>query len=393
MPECSFLSGAILSDLGEGAECAVTAFRTCARGASGCCTVRKLFEANVRADADALRRDFIAFSDLLGRAGRRAVTLAPPGTARITADELSFVAALAAAQSGEVGVVRRDPMAMKPFCGYNYADYWSHWLSFGEQQPDQLPKVFHVNWFRKGPDGKFIWPGFSDNLRVLDWIIQRCEGKADAVETPIGHMPRAGSLNIDGLDLDKSDIDALLSVDNDEWAKELQDIGNYFESFGERLPPELRQLDSESKARVLAAGDIAAAAAFSPDGKRVALCRDPSAGPTAELVSVEDGAVVGRLGPGTVSMEAWHPSGRYLVVAHGGNGAGSTLWAVESVPPYRRHQLFALPEGELRGAAFSRDGRWAAAAVLEHGEPGVVFIDLSTTLFSGNQRALARSNP
>lgn len=103
MPECSFLSCAILSDLGEGAECAVTAFRTCARGAPGCCTVRKLFEANVRANADALRRDFIAFADLLGRAGRRAVTLAPPGTARITADELSFVAALAAAQSGEVG--------------------------------------------------------------------------------------------------------------------------------------------------------------------------------------------------------------------------------------------------------------------------------------------------
>ena len=105
-----------------------------------------------------------------------------------------------AAATGQVGVVRRDPMAMKPFCGYNFADYWSHWLSFAERT-DKLPKIFHVNWFRQDDDGNFLWPGFSENLRVLQWIIQRCEGQVEAVETAIGHLPTDDGIQVSDLDI------------------------------------------------------------------------------------------------------------------------------------------------------------------------------------------------
>ena len=144
-----------------------------------------------------------------------------------------------AAATGAVGVVRRDPMAMKPFCGYNFADYFSHWLSF-DGATAKLPKIFHVNWFRKGADGKFLWPGFGDNMRVLEWILMRCEGSADAAETPIGFVPHTASLNLDGLDLLASAIEVLLDVDAAGWRKELDEIGAYVESFGPRAPQRLK---------------------------------------------------------------------------------------------------------------------------------------------------------
>ena len=142
-----------------------------------------------------------------------------------------------AAATGKVGVVRRDPMAMKPFCGYNFADYFAHWLSFGDNdKADKLPRIFHVNWFRKNEDGRFIWPGFGENLRVLEWIVERCHGQADAVETPIGYLPSSQSLNLQGLEIDSSILDTLLSVDNMAWEVEMQAISDYLQKFGERLP-------------------------------------------------------------------------------------------------------------------------------------------------------------
>ena len=145
-----------------------------------------------------------------------------------------------AAATGAVGVVRRDPMAMKPFCGYNFADYWSHWLAMGEKS-DRLPKVFHVNWFRQDADGKFIWPGFGENLRVLRWILDRCEGGAAAEETAIGYLPTSDALDTNGLDIDAATLRSLLSIDKDEWKREIAGIREYFDSFGERLPAQLRQ--------------------------------------------------------------------------------------------------------------------------------------------------------
>lgn len=144
-----------------------------------------------------------------------------------------------AAATGAVGVMRRDSMAMKPFCGYNFADYFSHWLSFDKENAN-LPKIFHVNWFRKGTDGKFLWPGFGENLRVLEWIIGRCEGKADALETTVGFLPNAKDLNVAGLDLSESALQELLSFDAAGWRQELASIGEYLDSFGERMPSALR---------------------------------------------------------------------------------------------------------------------------------------------------------
>ena len=144
-----------------------------------------------------------------------------------------------AAATGEVGVVRRDPMAMKPFCGYNFADYWAHWLSF-EERTDKLPKIFHVNWFRQDQNGKFLWPGFGENLRVLRWIIDRCEGRASAVDTAIGQMPRAEDLDISGLDVTPATMESLLSVDREGWRKEYENVGIYLSEYGARLPAELK---------------------------------------------------------------------------------------------------------------------------------------------------------
>jgi phosphoenolpyruvate carboxykinase (GTP) len=143
-----------------------------------------------------------------------------------------------AAAVGDIGIVRRDPMAMKPFCGYNFGDYWSHWLSF-EQRASRLPKVFHVNWFRQDRAGKFLWPGFGDNLRVLRWMIDRCAGRAGAHETPIGSLPNAADLDLAGTNVSAAAMKELLSVDPALWRAELEDVGSYLESFGERLPKRL----------------------------------------------------------------------------------------------------------------------------------------------------------
>jgi phosphoenolpyruvate carboxykinase (GTP) len=145
-----------------------------------------------------------------------------------------------AAATGAVGLVRRDPMAMKPFCGYNFADYWGHWLSFAEKS-DNLPEIFHVNWFRQDSDNNFMWPGFGDNLRVLRWIIDRCENRVDAKETAIGFLPEAADLDTAGLDIDTATLESLLNVDTAQWREELNTIGEYFDEYGDRLPEELRQ--------------------------------------------------------------------------------------------------------------------------------------------------------
>ena len=146
-----------------------------------------------------------------------------------------------AAATGAVGVVRRDPMAMLPFCGYNMGDYWAHWLEMGKILGDKAPKIFNVNWFRTDDDGNFIWPGFGDNMRVLEWIIDRCEGKADADETAIGYVPKAEDINLEGLeDFTIEDLKGILAVKKDEWAKEAAEIEEFYKTFGDKLPEELK---------------------------------------------------------------------------------------------------------------------------------------------------------
>jgi len=147
-----------------------------------------------------------------------------------------------AAAAGAVGNLRRDPFAMLPFCGYNMADYFAHWLEIGASaDPDKLPKIFYVNWFRKDADGHFLWPGYGDNSRVLEWVFERVSGKGDAVETPIGHVPAPGAIDVSGLDLSKEDMDELLRVDTAEWRAEVPLIRTHFAQFGDRLPAELAQ--------------------------------------------------------------------------------------------------------------------------------------------------------
>jgi phosphoenolpyruvate carboxykinase (GTP) len=145
-----------------------------------------------------------------------------------------------AAAVGQMGVVRRDSMAMKPFCGYNFADYWKHWLSF-QSKAKKLPRVFHVNWFRQDKNGKFMWPGYGENLRVLRWIADRCEGKASAVETPIGYLPRAEDLDVRGLNIDSTTLQTLLSIDPTAWRQEIESIGKYLDEYKERVPDALRK--------------------------------------------------------------------------------------------------------------------------------------------------------
>ncbi len=159
-----------------------------------------------------------------------------------------------AAATGAVGVLRRDSMAMKPFCGYHYGDYFAHWLSF-DRPGAQLPKIFHVNWFRKGQDGKFLWPGFGDNLRVLEWMIARVEGRAEGIDTPVGRLPDAGELRLDGLDLPRERLASLLAVDHAGWQAELTAIDEYLRGFGPRLPAKLRQEQQRVAQALEAAGD------------------------------------------------------------------------------------------------------------------------------------------
>jgi phosphoenolpyruvate carboxykinase (GTP) len=145
-----------------------------------------------------------------------------------------------AAITGDVGVTRRDPMAMLPFCGYNMGDYFGHWLDMGKRIPHP-PKIFHVNWFRKGADGKFLWPGFGENARVLKWMLERIEGKAAATETPIGPVPTSDSIALDGINVSRETMKELLRVEPADWAKEHADVGEFFKKFGDRLPEEIRE--------------------------------------------------------------------------------------------------------------------------------------------------------
>ena len=145
-----------------------------------------------------------------------------------------------AAATGEVGITRRDPMAMLPFCGYNMADYFGHWLEMGKKITHP-PKIFHVNWFRRGADGKFLWPGYGENVRVLKWILERVESRGSAQETPIGYVPGPGGLTLDGLKISPAAIEELLRVNPDDWQAELDDTRQFFDKFGARLPREMRE--------------------------------------------------------------------------------------------------------------------------------------------------------
>ena len=146
---------------------------------------------------------------------------------------------MTAAAFGTIGQLRRDPMAMLPFCGYNMADYWGHWLKMGNTAGANLPKIFYVNWFRKNEAGKFVWPGFGENSRVLKWVFDRCEGTADAIETPIGNLPTLDAIDFSGLNMNDNDKAMLLRVDVDGWLQEIPMIKEYYASFGNHLPAEL----------------------------------------------------------------------------------------------------------------------------------------------------------
>ncbi len=161
----------------------------------------------------------------------------------------SMGAETTAAATGAVGVVRRDPMAMLPFCGYNMADYFGHWLEMGKKIKHQ-PKIFRVNWFRKDEDGKFIWPGYGENIRILQWILGRINGTAEAVETEIGYLPAQGSLNVEGLSVPQQALDKISTVDKEGWRKGIVGIEEFYSQFGDRLPAEIRQELNDLKTRV-----------------------------------------------------------------------------------------------------------------------------------------------
>ena len=156
-----------------------------------------------------------------------------------------------AAATGAVGKLRHDPFAMLPFCGYNMADYFSHWLKVGAgADPDKLPRMFYVNWFRKDAEGRFLWPGFGDNSRVLEWVFERCGGRGEAVETPIGLLPAEGAISTDGLEISPSAMRELLSVDVDGWRRDVASIRDYYDSLGERMPSELLDQLAELEKRL-----------------------------------------------------------------------------------------------------------------------------------------------
>jgi len=156
-----------------------------------------------------------------------------------------------AAATGAIGNLRRDPFAMLPFCGYNMADYFGHWLSFAENHDEaKLPKIFYVNWFRKGDDGRWLWPGFGENSRVLEWVFNRLGEEADAVDTPIGFVPTMDSLDVTGVDVTSADMAELLNVNVDEWRAEVPSIRQYYATFGDRLPAALHAQVDELETRL-----------------------------------------------------------------------------------------------------------------------------------------------
>ncbi len=163
-----------------------------------------------------------------------------------------------AAAAGKIGELRRDPMAMLPFCGYNMADYWGHWINVGKKDNVQLPKIFYVNWFRKDEGGQFIWPGFGENSRVLKWVFERCEGTAEAIETPIGKLPHMDGIDFSGLDLTDDQIAELLRVEIEGWLAEIPLIEAYYENYGDRVPEELYQELASLKSRLEDAKQAAA---------------------------------------------------------------------------------------------------------------------------------------
>ncbi len=176
--------------------------------------------------------------------GRRATTV-PLVTEARSWQHGTFLGAImssekTAAAAGKVGELRRDPMAMLPFCGYHMGDYFAHWLRIGAQGGDKMPRLYYVNWFRKGAGGRFLWPGYGENSRVLKWVFERCEGRALAVETPIGRLPTADGIDVSGLDIPKSDLQELLRVDVASWQQEIPSIRQHFDQFGTRLPHGLR---------------------------------------------------------------------------------------------------------------------------------------------------------
>ena len=186
--------------------------------------------------------------------GRRA-TVVPLVTEALDWNHGTFIGTIIASEMtaaafGAIGQLRRDPMAMLPFCGYNMADYWSHWLGIGKKEGAKLPKIFYVNWFRKNEAGKFMWPGFGENSRVLKWVFERCNGSADAIDTPIGKMPTLDGIDFNGLEMNEADKANLLRVDVEGWLQELPGIEEYYDSFGNHLPEELRQQIKALKKRL-----------------------------------------------------------------------------------------------------------------------------------------------
>jgi phosphoenolpyruvate carboxykinase (GTP) len=155
-----------------------------------------------------------------------------------------------AAAAGEVGQLRFDPMAMLPFAGYNMADYFSHWLKVGEREGADLPKVFHVNWFRKDEDGKFLWPGFGENSRVLEWVFRRCDDESEVVDSAIGLLPADGELNTEGLDISAEALTALLSVDDEALKSQLPQVEEHLARFGDDLPAPVREQFEALKQRL-----------------------------------------------------------------------------------------------------------------------------------------------
>ena len=145
------------------------------------------------------------------------------------------------ATAAAIGVtgIRRDPFAMLPFCGYNMASYWGHWVNMGKKSGLKLPQIFRTNWFRKGPDGKFVWPGYGQNMRVLKWIVERVNGQVGAVESPFGLMPRYEDLDFEGLDFSKEQFETITSINRAEALNEIAEIKGFFEKFGAQLPAEL----------------------------------------------------------------------------------------------------------------------------------------------------------
>jgi phosphoenolpyruvate carboxykinase (GTP) len=189
--------------------------------------------------------------------GRRATTV-PLVTEARSWQHGTFLASImgsekTAAAVGKVGELRRDPMAMLPFCGYHMGDYFGHWLTVGKRGGDRMPRIYYVNWFRKGADGRFLWPGYSENSRVLKWVFERCQGRGKARETAVGWLPTPDALDTTGLNVSKSDLETLLAVDNKGWLDEIPSIREHFKSFGNRLPgglnDELRQLEERLRSQ------------------------------------------------------------------------------------------------------------------------------------------------